>query len=125
MQILIKAVLIITGIIHLMPLSGVLGIPQLQKLYGVPIDEGGVDLLMRHRAVLFGIIGAFFLFAAFSPKYQLVAVIAALISVSSFIALKLLSGPQNSEIMRVYYFDVALLVPLLGALAALLVRTPR
>ena len=48
----------------------------MQGLYGIPIDEPNLAILMRHRAVLFGLLGVFMLIAAFRPLYQPLALIA-------------------------------------------------
>ncbi len=40
---------------------------------------------MRHRAVLLGFLGLFFLFAAFRPALQTVAFLAGFVSVVSFL----------------------------------------
>ena len=60
--------LIVVGVIHLLPLSGVLGGAQLFSLYGVPVDDPNLEILMRHRAVLFGLLGVFLVYAAFKPS---------------------------------------------------------
>jgi len=59
MRLLISAMLIVVGVIHLLPLSGVLGSARLGALYGVPIDDPNLEILMRHRAVLFGLLGGY------------------------------------------------------------------
>jgi hypothetical protein len=51
--------LTVVGIIHQLPLTGVLSVSRLQVLYGVTITDPNLEILMRHRAVLFGILGAF------------------------------------------------------------------
>ena len=58
--------LIVVGIIHLLPLTGVAGPGRLQALYGVAITDPDLVVLMRHRAVLFGILGAYCVLAAFA-----------------------------------------------------------
>ena len=55
MRYLVSAMLVIVGIIHLLPLSGVLSESRLTVLYGIPFDEPNLEILMRHRAVLFGL----------------------------------------------------------------------
>ena len=59
--------LVVVGIIHLLPLSGVLGAERLAALYGLPFAESYPAILMRHRAVLFGLLGLFFIFATSLP----------------------------------------------------------
>ena len=70
MRHLVSAMLIVVAIIHLLPLMGVLGGTRLNALYGIPLDEPNLAILMRHRAVLFGLLGAFFLYEAFRPALQ-------------------------------------------------------
>lgn len=65
-----SAMLFIVGVIHLLPLSGVLGAERLGLLYGLQFHEPNLAILMRHRAVLFGLLGAFFIAAAFQPSWQ-------------------------------------------------------
>ena len=54
---LVPAMLILVGLIHLLPLSGVLGSERLASLYGLSFSEPNLAILMRHRAVLFGLLG--------------------------------------------------------------------
>jgi len=84
MRFIISAVLLIVGIIHLLPLSGALSLKRLQMLYGIAIVEPSLEILMRHRAVLFGLLGAFLVAAAFFPSLQLTALAAGFVSVASF-----------------------------------------
>ena len=59
MQKAISILLVIVGIIHLLPVSGVLGAERLSALYGLSFQEPNIAILMRHRAVLFGLLGVF------------------------------------------------------------------
>ena len=81
---IIAAMLIIVGIIHVLPVIGVLGPERLAALYGIAVDEPNLTILMRHRAVLFGLVGAFLLYAAFRPDLQVLALVAGFVSVISF-----------------------------------------
>ena len=86
MQKAITALLILVGIIHLLPISGVLGAERLSALYGLSFQEPNISILMRHRAILFGILSLFFVYAAFQPTLQPLAFAAGFISVISFLA---------------------------------------
>ncbi len=81
MRNLISAMLIVVAVIHLMPLSGVLGSERLSALYGIRLDEPNLAILMRHRAVLFGLLGVFLLYAASRPAFQLAAFIAGFVCI--------------------------------------------
>ena len=106
----VSITLVITGVIHLLPLSGVLGAEQLARLYGMPFDEPNLEILMRHRAVLFGLLGAFLIAAAFMPALQPAAFIAGFASVVSFLWLAWSVGGYNPQISRVVVADVVALV---------------
>jgi hypothetical protein len=106
------------GIIHLLPLTGVLSVSRLQALYGVTITDPNLEILMRHRAVLFGILGAFVISAAFRPGLQLAALIAGAVSVISFLVIAGMIGGYNAGIARVVTADIVAVVCLLiGAFA--------
>jgi hypothetical protein len=112
----VPAMLVVVGIIHLLPLSGVLGSERLAALYGLNVDEPNLALLMRHRSVLFGLLGAFLLFAAFKPALQTLALVGAAVSVLSFLALAWSAdGVVNAQVQRVVIADVAALVCLVVA----------
>jgi len=76
--------LLVVAIIHLLLLSGALGAERLFSLYGLAFDEPNLAILMRHRAVLLGLLGVFFTYAAFRPAIQPLAFIAGFVSVASF-----------------------------------------
>ena len=107
--------LVAVGIIHLLPLSGLAGDEQLRRLYGHSVADSNLSILMRHRAVLFGLIGAFLVYAAFRPVMQPVALIAGLVSVVAFLWLAWSTGGYNPLIARVVMADLVALVCLLVA----------
>ena len=65
---------------------------------------------MRHRAVLFGLLGAFFLYAAFRPAFQVAAFVAGFVSVLSFLYLAGSTGGYNAQVHRVVIADIIALV---------------
>ena len=109
MRYLISVTLIIAGIIHLLPLSGALGADRLSALYGTTLSDPNLVILMRHRAVLFGILGLFFVFAAFRPTFQPLAFLAGFISVISFLWLAWSTGNYNMQINRIVVADLVAL----------------
>ncbi|MEJ7808694.1 MAG: phosphopantetheine adenylyltransferase [Telluria sp.] len=118
MRYVISAMLGVAGLIHLLPLSGVLGAERLAALYGLSFDEPNLAILMRHRAVLFGLVGSFMLLAAFKPMLQSIALVGGIISVASFLMLAAAAGSYNAQIERVFLVDVVVLVCLVvGAIA--------
>lgn len=125
MRHLIAAMLVIVGVIHLLPLSGVLGSAQLTTLYGLDFGDPDLAILMRHRAVLFGLLGAFLLVAAFRPRWQSVALIAGFVSVLSFLAIAWSTGGYNAAVARVVTADlVALACLVVAAVLTAVTRRP-
>ncbi|MCJ0763970.1 phosphopantetheine adenylyltransferase [Variovorax terrae] len=120
MRYFIAATLLLTGIIHLLPLSGVAGPERLSALYGIPVAEPNLEILLRHRAVLFGLLGAFLVYAAFCPQYQAIGFVAGLASVVSFVLLAVAVGGYNAPLARVVFADMLALVLLVAGGAALL-----
>lgn len=121
MRHLVTACLLVVGVIHLLPLSGVLGAERLAALYGLQgraFDDPNLAILMRHRAVLFGLLGGFLLLAAFRPDLQGIAFVAGFVSVLSFLWLAWAEGPHNAQVGRVVTADlVALACLVVGGVA--------
>jgi hypothetical protein len=44
-------------LINFLPVTGALSGKRIQALYGVAVEDSNSEILMRHRAVLFGIVG--------------------------------------------------------------------
>jgi hypothetical protein len=118
----VSALLAVVAIIHLLPLSGVLGAERLAALYGMPFDDPNLQIMMRHRAVLFGLLGIFLLYAAFKPALQPIAFIAGLASTLSFLWLAWSVGGYNAAIGRVVVADVIAVACLIVAIALYLLQ---
>lgn len=111
----VTGLLVLVGIIHLLPVSGVMGVERLSALYGVALGDANLVILMRHRAVLFGLLGLFLLYAAFKPSLQSLAIIAGLVSVVSFIAIAWSVGGYNEPVRKVVIADIIAVVALVAA----------
>lgn len=114
---LVTAALLIAGTIHLLPLLGVLGATRLAALYGVAIVEPNLEILMRHRAALFGLVGGLLVAAAWRSDLQPLGLAIGLFSVASFLAIAWSVGGMNAQLVRVAAIDVAVFALLLGAAA--------
>ncbi|MBH1970424.1 phosphopantetheine adenylyltransferase [Moraxellaceae bacterium AER2_44_116] len=109
MQYLVSVSLFVVGLIHLLPAYGVLGSNQLSKLYDVNVDDPNLQILMRHRAVLFGLLGCFLIGAAFIPSLQGLAFGSAFVSVISYLYLVWSVDGYNQKLKKVFYIDVVAL----------------
>ncbi len=112
MKAAVSVLLVLVAIIHLLPLSGVLSAERLAALYELSFHEKNLEILMRHRAVLFGLLGLFLMYAAFQPSLQPLAFFAGFVSVLSFICLAWLVGDYNAAIRKVVVADAVALASL-------------
>ena len=119
---IITAMLLIVAVIHLLPVLGVLGVDRLRRLYGVAIADPNLALLMRHRAVLFGIVGALLIVAAFVPAWQALATALAAVSVLSYCLLYGATPGTNAELRTVFTVDLVAAACLLIAALCLVLR---
>ncbi|NKB98444.1 MAG: phosphopantetheine adenylyltransferase [Pseudomonadales bacterium] len=113
---IVTVAMLVIAVIHLTPIVGVLGTDRLATLYGIAVDEPNLEVLLRHRAVLFGILGGFFLYAAFSRTVQPVAFAMAGMSILSFFYLAWTAADVNDQLRRVVAVDVIAAVGLLVAI---------
>ena len=109
------ATLLLAGVVHLLPAAGVLGAPALQRLYGIDASEPTLALLLRHRAVLFGVLGAWMVCAAFVAPLRWWAWGAALLSMGAFIVLATEHPALSEPLQRVMWVDIGLCVLLAAA----------
>lgn len=110
--------LLVAGVIHLLPLVGLLGSQRLVALYDVQISEPNLLILMRHRAVLFGVLGGFMVLAIFKPQLQWLAILFGLISALSFIVIAYQTPNYNAAISRVLMADYVAVAALVAAALA-------
>jgi hypothetical protein len=107
--------LIVVGLINFAPVIGVVSAQKLVSAYSVTLAGNDLAILMRHRALLFGILGAFILYSAFHPLYQPVAMIMGGVSMVGFALLVLGTGGYNEAIGKVLFIDILGIVFLLVA----------
>ena len=113
---LITALLLVgVGILHLAPVAGVTGVASLGRLYGITIESPEIEILLRHRAVLFGIVGGLLLVSAFAPRLQTIALLTGLISIVSFLWIARATGHYGPTIERIVEADILALVALVLA----------
>jgi len=115
MKVLAKILFLIAGIVNLTPVCGVFSANYLGTLYGVVLEDPNLVILMRHRAVLFGIVGALLVASAFRPPLRPLGLAAGLISMLSFVVIAYLVGDYNAELQRVVLIDLAASALLVGA----------
>ena len=118
MKWIVPTMLVLVALIHLPPLLGLLGVAKMEAAYGVAIAGPDLAVLMRHRALMFGLLGGFMLLAAFVPALQPWALGMALLSAGGFVLLAWATPGHNANLARVAWADVAAAVFAMVGLAA-------
>lgn len=108
--------LVVVGLVNLAPITGVLSASRLEALYGVELADPNLTVLLRHRAVLFGILGGLLITAAFRVRLRPVAIAAGFASMLSFLVIARSVDGINSQLEQVVAID--LVASLLLAAAA-------
>lgn len=98
--------LAVAALINLAPMIGVMSAAQISRLYGIDADDPNIEILMRHRAALFGILGAFMLIGAAQSGWFWPALTAGLVSMSAYAAIALLVGEANDALRFVLRMDL-------------------
>lgn len=112
---LATTLILLVGLANLLPVVGVLSATRLQALYGVGLEDPNLVILMRHRAVLFGVVGGLLVASAFHAPLRAVGLVVGLISMLSFISIAWLEGNYNAEIRRIVGVDLVASLALVGA----------
>ncbi len=98
--------LIIVGLINLLPIVGVASGATLAKLYGIDEPSGDLLILLRHRALMLGLVGGMLICAALVPQLQPAAMVIGLLSMLGFVALTFGVGEAGAAINRVAWIDI-------------------
>ena len=105
--------LLAAAVIHLLPLAGLPGAAALERLYGLAELDASTELLLQHRALMFGLLGGGLLAAIRYPSWRLPVVSIVLLSDLGFLLLCAMHWPLNDALQRVAMFDVVSIVVLL------------
>ncbi|MEM9316279.1 MAG: phosphopantetheine adenylyltransferase [Pseudomonadota bacterium] len=115
---LATATLLAVGLLNAVPVVGIASADQLARLYGIEPPGGDLLILLRHRALLFGLLGGFLIASAFVPSWQGPAITLALLSMVGFVVFALLEGSYGAPLRKIVIADVvgtAALLALVGA----------
>ncbi len=105
----------IAALIHLPPVIGVLGVAGMEKAYGTRIEGSELAILMRHRAVLLGLLGALLVAAIVDHDLRAAAIVGCLVSDVAFALLCLAHRDHDPAIERILKPDLVSIVVLLVA----------
>lgn len=111
MEIIFRIILGLVGIVNFIPCLAAILPAKIQTAYGIDLPDANFELLLRHRAVMLGMIGGLMIYAAITKKYYDLATLLGLISMLSFLALYFMgNGLINVEISKVMKIDAIAIV---------------
>jgi len=112
---IIPVLLFIVGMINFMPVIGILSAAKLSQAYSIELISNDLIILMRHRALLFGLVGGFILYSVFAPSYRSAAMVMAAISMIGFLYFIWAVGDYNESLFKVAIIDIVGIVCLVLA----------
>ncbi|MBL8949269.1 MAG: phosphopantetheine adenylyltransferase [Myxococcaceae bacterium] len=104
MTYVVPALVVVASLVQFPPLAG-LSTAALPKLYGIAPPDPTLALLLRHRAVLLGLVGAVLIAGAVHPAWLPLALAVGLTSKLSYLALFALTKERNAHVTRVARVD--------------------
>ena len=106
MNLTISILLITVGLINFLPVIGIISAEKLSAAYAVELIGNDIVILMRHRALLFGLIGGFMLYSVWKPSYQSVAMVMAAIFMLGFLFFVAAADHYNASITKIAIIDL-------------------
>jgi len=103
------------GLINFLPVVGALSGRRIEVLYGVAVEDSNSEILLRHRAVLFGIVGTLIIASAFDSSLRPAGYAAGFTAMLTFILITGLVGNYNANLRRVAIVDIVATAALLTA----------
>jgi hypothetical protein len=111
----IQVLLFIVGVINFLPVMGVISADKLSRAYQIDLPGNDLIILLRHRAILFGVVGGFILYSVFQPMYQDAAMVMAAITMVGYLYIVWAVGGYNKAIFKVAMVDAVGIMCLLLA----------
>lgn len=108
-------ILVIIGVITAFPVITAFSPNGITLLYNVTFEDTLTLLLVRHRQVMLGVLGAALVYGAFFYHLRIMVITAAVVSKLAFIGLCITTPGLTQGIQRVIYFDAVSIVLLLIA----------
>ena len=107
------ALLVMIGVLTASPIMTAFNPNGITALYGVALENDAALLLVRHRQILLGLLGATLVCGAFWGSLRMMAITINVLSKSAFLVFSLTTSTLTPGLQRIVYFDVVSIVLLL------------
>jgi hypothetical protein len=102
---LVAVLFVAVAIVNLLPVTGVLSAARLSAGYGIPVEGADLAVLLRHRALLFAVVGGLLAAAAVLPGWRGAATAAGLFAMLSFTLLVWTTPGANAQLITIARID--------------------
>jgi hypothetical protein len=113
---IVAGLLLVVGILNVFPAILFFSPVSSTDLYGIELATADLAIVMRHRAIMLGLLGAAFIYAAFRRDVVVPVIVAGLVGKAAFLFLVYTTDGVGPELGRVAMFDVVAVIALIGAL---------
>ncbi len=113
---IVTGLVVLVGVLNLTPAIVFFAPEHSLSLYAIELGEPNLSIVMRHRAVLLGLLGLALIYGVLKKEILVPVIVAALIGKAAFLFLVYTSTGANAEIGRVALFDIGAIAMLLTAL---------
>jgi hypothetical protein len=121
---IVSVLLFLAGILNLTPAIVFFDPTRSVSLYGLSLPPGDLAIIVRHRAVLLGLLGVALIYAGFRRLFVVPAISAALLGKAAFLYL-VWTAENTIELDRVAMFDIGAIIVLTIALVLHLISTEK
>lgn len=111
---IVSGLLIAVGLLNVAPAFVFFAPQRSEALYGIALTDANMAVVMRHRAIMLGLLGAAMIYAAFRRDVVVPVVVAALVGKAAFLLLVYSIAGTGAELKSVAMFDLVA-VACLGA----------
>jgi hypothetical protein len=119
-----RILLAVAGLINFLPVIGLISAGRIAGAYDVDWEGRDLELLLRHRALLFGLVGGFLLASVFVPAWQWQAISMAGLSMLGFLYLAWELAPVNAALQRIVVADLVGLACLVAGAVLIWLLSP-
>jgi flagellar biosynthesis protein FlhB len=107
------ALLVVIGMLTASPSITAFHPSGITALYGVAFENDAALLLVRHRQIILGLLGATLVCGAFFVPLRMMAITINILSKSAFLGISLTTSNLTPGLQRIVYFDLVSVVLLL------------
>ncbi len=100
------SLLFLVALINFVPIAGILSLDKINQAYGLAVNDNNLAIVLRHRALVFGLLGGFLFYSLFSPSYQTAAITLTAISMLGYLYFFWSVGNANTALSKVAYADI-------------------